>query len=75
MPEPDYPFQTPSAHYFKARGVQYLVVVDRYSSWPPLYRATDLSAGESVRILRQVFTSYVVAEEFNSDPATVFSIQ
>ena len=32
-----------------------------------------LSAGELVRILRQVFTSYSVAEEFTSDGATVFT--
>ena len=36
-------------------------------------RATDLSVGELVRIIRQVFTSYGVAEEFTSDRATVLT--
>ena len=58
------------ADYFKVRGVQYLVVVDRYSSWPLVYRAKDLSARELGRILRRVFISCRVAEEFTSDGAT-----
>ena len=70
--EPDY-LQKLSANYFEVRGVQYLVVVDRNSRWPLVYKYTDLSAGELVRILRQVFTSYRVAEEFTSDEATVFT--
>ena len=39
------------------------------------YKATttDLSVGELVRILRQFFTSYGVAEEFTSDGATIFT--
>ena len=49
------------------------MIVDRYSSWPLVYRATDLSAGELVRILRRVFTSYGVPEEFTWDGATVFT--
>ena len=53
--------------------MQYLVVVDRPYSWPLVYRATELSVGELVVILKQVFTSYVVAEEFTSDRATVFT--
>ena len=61
-PEPiqehDYPFQKLFADYFKVRGVQFLVVVVRYSSWPLVYRAADLCMGELVRILRGVFTSY-----------------
>ena len=38
-----------------------------------LYRATDLSAGELVRILGRGFTSYGVAKEFNSYRAKVFT--
>ena len=49
-PEPtqerDYPFQKLYADYFEVRGVQYLVVADRYSSWLSVYRATDLSVGD-----------------------------
>ena len=49
------------------------MVVDRYYSWHLVYRATDLSSGELVRVLRGVFTSYQVAEEFTSHRATVIT--
>ena len=53
--------------------MQYLVMVDRYSSWTLVYRATYLSVGELVRILSLVFAPYKVAEEFTLDVATVFT--
>ena len=71
--ESDFAFKKLSADYFEVRGMQDLVVVDWYSSWPMVYRATDLSAGELVRVLRRVFTSYRVAEELTLDRATVFT--
>ena len=41
-PEPE-PIQKLPADYFEVREVQYLVVVERYSSWPLVYMATNLS--------------------------------
>ena len=43
--EADDLFQKLSADFFEVRGVQYLVVVDRYSRWLLVYKATDLSWG------------------------------
>jgi hypothetical protein len=34
LTSPDYPFQCVCADYFHYKGVNYLVVVDRYSNWP-----------------------------------------
>ena len=38
-----------------------------------VYWATDLSEGKLVRVQRQVFTSYGVAEELTSYVTTVFT--
>ena len=48
-------------------------MMDRYFSWPLLFRATDLSVGELVRILRRGLNSYGVAEEFPSEGDTVWA--
>ena len=71
--KPDYPIHKLFSDYFEVRGLQYLVVVDLYSSWPMVYQATDLSVGDLVRALWQVFTIYGVAEYLTLDRATVFT--
>ena len=51
--EPDYPFQKLYADIFEVRAMQYIVVVYRYLSWPMVYQATDLYAGELVSSLHR----------------------
>ena len=42
---PDYPFQCICADYFSYKGVNYLAIVDRYSNWPIVERASGGSHG------------------------------
>jgi hypothetical protein len=39
------PFQCVCADFFTYKGVNYLVIVDRYSNWPIVKRAQDGSKG------------------------------
>jgi hypothetical protein len=42
---PDYPFQCLCAYYFTHRDVNYLVIVDRYSNWPIVEKASGGATG------------------------------
>ena len=72
--EPQYPFQQLAADYFHYGGKNYLVIVDRYSHWPMAYRAENGSAG-LIKILREVFSTYGVAEELASDGGKEFTAE
>ena len=52
--------------FFSYKGVQYVVVVDRYSNWPIIAKASAGGAG-LVNILRQTFVTYGTPEELASD--------
>ena len=71
-PEPVYPFQKLCADYFHYGDKCYLVVVDRYSNWPIVHRAEDGARG-LVKIFRNIFSTYGVAEEVTSDGAKEFT--
>ena len=43
---PAYPFQCICADFFHHKGVNYLVVVDRYSNWPIVEQAQEGSKGQ-----------------------------
>ena len=70
--EPQFPFQMLSADYFHYGGKNYLVIVDRYSHWPLVYKAENGASG-LVGILREVFSTYGVAEEVASDGGKEFT--
>ena len=70
--DPEYPFQQLAADYFHYHGKCYLVIVDRYSHWPMVYRAENGSAG-LVKLLRRVFSTFGVAEEIASDGGKEFT--
>ncbi len=48
-----YPFQCICADYFHYQGVNYLVIVDRYSNWPIVKKTQDGSQG-LIAVLRQL---------------------
>jgi len=74
MPQilPDYPFQCICADYFHYRGISYLVIVDRYSNWPIVERASGGSSG-LVDCLRRCFVTYGIPDELSSDGGPEFS--
>ena len=68
---PEYPFQQVCADYFKYKGTNYLVIVDRYSNWPIIERGQDGADG-LITSLRRVFVTYGIAEELSSDGGPEF---
>ena len=69
---PDYPFQCVCADYFTHRGVNYLVIVDRYSNWPIVDRASGGASG-LLACLRQTFATYGIPDELSSDGGPEFT--
>ena len=72
MQQPCYPFQLLCADYFHYQGVNYLVLVDRYSNWPIVERAHD-GANGLVNTLRHTFGTYGIPEELATDGGPEFT--
>ena len=60
-----YPFQCICSDYFHYKGHNYLIIVDRYSNWPIVERATD---GASSLINAFAASSPLTASQTNSHP-------
>jgi hypothetical protein len=69
---PSYPFQCICADFFHYKGMNYLVVVDRYSNWPIVEKARDGSAG-LVDCLRRTFATYGIPDECATDGGPQFT--
>jgi len=69
---PDYPFQCMCADYFHYKGCNYLVVVDRYSNWPIVERASH-GAGGLIACLRRTFVTFGIPDELASDGGPEFT--
>ena len=69
---PEYPFQKIASDYFSYNNHEYLVVVDRYSNWPMLFRS-ERGAEGLVKRLREVFVTFGVPEELTSDGGSEFT--
>ena len=74
---PEFPFQAIVGDYFELSGNKYLVVVDRFSGWPHVVRAkfSSEAAGARglIRVLRHIFGTFGVPEEFTSDGGPEFT--
>ena len=66
-----YPFQCICADYFHYQGVNYLVIVDRYSNWPIVEKTQDGSQG-LIAVLRRTFATYGIPDELSSDGGPEF---
>ena len=69
---PEYPFQQICSDYFTYNNHDYVVVVDRYSNWPMVFRSENGAEG-LVKRLRQVFATFGVPEELTSDGGPQFT--
>ena len=65
----DYPFQMISSDYFTYSSKEYVVIVDRYSNWPMVYRS-ESSAEGLIKRLRETFVTFGIPEELTSDGGT-----
>ena len=72
LPDVRYPFQMLCADYFDLKGYGYLVLVDRYSGWPVVHRATKATARELVKAVMEVCLTFGVPEEISSDGGPQF---
>ena len=74
---PTYPFQAIAADYFSVQGKKYPVIVDRFSTWPNIMRATksDGAAGSHgvIRNLKYIFATFGAPEELSSDGGPEFT--
>ena len=69
---PEYPFQKICSDYFTHNHHDYVVIVDRYSQWPMVFRSENGADG-LVKRLREVFVTFGVPEELTSDGGPQFS--
>ena len=67
LEQPCYPFKWISADFFEVKGKGFLVIIDRYSSWPIVYQFHKATSSELVKAVRKVFETYGVAEKITSD--------
>ena len=68
---PANPFQCICADFFLHKGVNYLVIVDRYSNWPIVERATEGSKG-LIDCLRCTFATFGIPDEIATDGGPEF---
>ena len=71
--EPVYPFQMICSNFFAVRGIEFPVVVDRYSNYPIVYRAPNLTAAGVVLVLRNIFMNFGVPERMTTDGGTAYT--
>ena len=69
---PEYPFQRICADYFQHSNNNYLVIVDRYSNWPTVFREGG-KAENLISRLRDFFETFGVPEELTSDGGPQFT--
>ena len=74
LASPDYPFQLVAADHFTLAGINYLVIVDRFSGWAVVERCGETvgNARGLLKTLRGYFATYGVPEELATDGGTVF---
>ena len=69
---PAYPFQCVCADFFSLAGTSYLVIVDRYSNWPVVEKASEGASG-LIASLKNAFTTFGIPEELASDGGPEFT--
>jgi hypothetical protein len=69
---PDYPFQSVCSDFFQYKGINYLIVVDRYSNWPIVERSSNGAVG-LITCLRRTFVTFGIPDELASDGGPEFT--
>ena len=76
LPRPEYPMQMIVADYFDLEGYSYLVIVDRYSNWPSVFRIqTKEGSDELCRLMRNHFMMFGKPEELTTDGGPQFTAE
>ena len=69
---PSYPFQLLCADFFHHKGINYLVIVDRYSNWPIIERTQNGAKG-LIDCLRRTFGTFGIPDELSTDGGPEFT--
>ena len=73
LSHPQYPFQYICTDYFNHRGINYLVIVDRYSNWPSVIKANDGGdAKQLIQVIKSHCEVFGIPEEISSDGGPQF---
>ncbi len=70
-PEPEYPWQKAVMDYFESAALKYLVIADRFTGWPELFRQNG-KAMTLVKTCRNLFSQFGVPEELSFDGGPPF---
>ena len=73
LQHPAYPFSDICADFFEHSSKSYLVVVDRYSNWLSLFQLTRDTSANVIKVLRDYFTTWGVAQSISTDGDKVFA--
>ena len=74
LASPDFPFQMVVGDYFTVKSKTWLVVADQFTGWLSLfYFPREASATDLIRILKDYFTRFGIAEQFASDSGPQFT--
>jgi hypothetical protein len=69
---PSYPFQSLCADFFHYKGMNYLVIVDRYSNWTIVEKARDGAKG-LIDCLRHTFSTFGIPDDLATDGGPEFT--
>ena len=69
---PEHPFQSICADFCSYKGIQYLIIVDRFSGWPTVTKAKDGTIG-LIQALKDIVNTFGIPEELSSDGGPEFT--
>ena len=73
LPRPEHPMQMVAADYFDLDGYSYLVIVDRFSNWPSVFRIKTRNGSEELcRLLRRHIMTFGRPDEITTDGGPQF---
>ena len=58
--------------YFNYQNTDYVVIVDRYSGWPMVFRS-EHGADGLIKRLRETFVTFGIPEELTTDGGTQYT--
>lgn len=70
---PDYPFQIVASDVFNFAGHEYLLIADHYSGFFDFKRLRSTSSTETIKHLKQWFSTHGIPEIFESDGGTNYT--
>ena len=70
---PSRPWEKISVDLFQFQGNNYLLTIDRFSSWPEIAKLDNLSSGNTITYMKSQFSRYGIPDEVYSDNGVQFT--